>query len=82
MRPDEQDGRVRLVRLTRRGRDLVPRLRASWQATEAAARSLDEEMPFPLSDALDLAIELLEAHPFGARIAQARDHHLSTSDSP
>lgn len=72
MRPVEEDRRIRLVRLTQKGRDLVPRLRSCWRATAAAARGLDAEMAFPLSHALAEAIERLEADPFGARIARAR----------
>jgi DNA-binding MarR family transcriptional regulator len=72
MRQAEHDARVRLLRLTRKGSRLVPRLQTCWRATEVAARSLDNEMTTPLSEALAEAIHLLNARPFGDRIARAR----------
>jgi hypothetical protein len=60
------------VRLTRKGRLLVPTLEACWSATQQAAQSLDDEMATRLSDVLEEAIRRLEAHPFSARIAETR----------
>ena len=66
------DARQRLVRLTRKGRELYPRLQACWAATALAADSLDHDLPMPLSEALADAIAALETKPFGQRIATAR----------
>lgn len=68
----DHDGRVRIVRLTRKGSRMVPRLRACWAATEAAAHSLDAEMTNGLSTALAEAIHVLEARSFDERIRGAR----------
>lgn len=67
-----EDARQRLVRLTQKGRELLPGVAACWAATQSAADSLDAELPFPLSQCLAAAIEALEAKPFGARIREAR----------
>ncbi|WNG36744.1 MarR family transcriptional regulator [Archangium violaceum] len=69
-----EDGRQRLVCLTRRGRDLLPGLEACWAATRAAADNLDAELPFPLSQCLADAIDALETKSFGERIREARAH--------
>jgi DNA-binding MarR family transcriptional regulator len=66
------DARQRLVRLTPKGRELLPRVAACWAATRSAADSLDAELPYPLSRGLDDAIAALEARSFGARIREAR----------
>ena len=66
------DARQRLVRLTRKGRDLYPRLQACWAATQLAADSLDQDTPMPLSEVLASATAALYAQPFGQRIAKAR----------
>jgi DNA-binding MarR family transcriptional regulator len=71
-RTSPRDARARIVRLTPKGRRLLGTLRMCWQTTEAAARSLDDEMTLPLSRSLAEAIERLEARPFGERIAAAR----------
>ncbi len=83
MHPTERDRRVRLVRLTARGHELIPSVQACWRATELAAQSLDSELPMPLSEILSQAIERLEARPFGVCIAQARegDPHYQESDA-
>ena len=72
------DARQRLIRLTDQGRALLPRLQACWNATELAAASLDEALPYPLSQALAHAIAALEAKPFGVRIAEARERAVDT----
>lgn len=62
------DGRQRLVRLSRQGEELLPRLQACWQATSRAADKLDAELAFPLSACLAQAIAALEQRSFGERI--------------
>jgi hypothetical protein len=61
-----------VIRLSARGQQLLPQLRLCWQATRIAADSLDDDMPYPLSDALANAIAALQTKPFGARIRTAR----------
>ena len=66
------DGRQRLIRLSTRGRAMLPKLRECWKATQMAADSLDASLPRPLSQSLDEAIAALDAESFGSRIAKAR----------
>jgi DNA-binding MarR family transcriptional regulator len=71
VRPSTDDARKKTVRTSRRGREMLPRLQECWQATAAAARSLDAELPHGLSALLAHAIEALERKPFDQRIAEA-----------
>ncbi|WP_338766738.1 MarR family transcriptional regulator [Massilia sp. METH4] len=71
--PAPGDARQKLVRLSERGRDLLPHLQRCWAATSAAAASLDADLPYPLSATLAHAIEALQCQPFGARIRAARE---------
>jgi DNA-binding MarR family transcriptional regulator len=70
--PGPSDARQKLVRLSVRGRELLPHLQRCWEATTAAAGSLDADLAYPLSKALDDAIRALEKKPFGERIREAR----------
>jgi DNA-binding MarR family transcriptional regulator len=63
------DGRERLIGLTANGKELLPLLKARWNATRKAASQLDSELSTPLSSVLAEAIEALTARPFSARIA-------------
>lgn len=67
-----EDGRQKLIRLSPRGRELLPRLRLCRQATRAAETSLEADMPTPLSATLAAAIAALEKKSYGLRIAEAR----------
>jgi DNA-binding MarR family transcriptional regulator len=67
-----EDGRQRLVRLSTRGKALLPALQSCWAATKAAADDLDAQLVSPLSQCLGEAIAALQAKPFGARIREAR----------
>jgi len=67
----DEDGRQRVVRLSRKGEDLLPHLQACWKATRRAADSLDAELEFPLSECLAQAIAVLEQRSFGDRIRAA-----------
>ncbi len=62
------DGRQRIVDLTDRARELLPKLEQSWQAAEAAARDLDAELPYPLSEVVIAATEALRRKPQRERI--------------
>lgn len=66
------DGRQRLIRLSPRGRAILPKLHECWKATQMAADSLDASLMRPLSQSLDEAIAALDAESFGYRIAKAR----------
>ena len=66
------DARQRRVRLTDHGRALMPRLQACWQATAAAAATLDADLTMPLSQLVDEALQALQRQSFGQRIHAAR----------
>jgi DNA-binding MarR family transcriptional regulator len=68
-----RDGRQRLIRLSPRGKALLPQLQLCWQATAGAAASLEQDLPFPLSELLGQAIAALEHQSYGARIRSARE---------
>lgn len=70
--PGPVDGRQRWIRLSPSGRALLPRLQSCWKATASAAASLDAELPTPLSEVLDRAIQALEKKSFDERISAAR----------
>ncbi len=71
-----EDSRQKVIKMTRYGCDLLPHLQACWETVTAAANSLDADLPFPLSQLLDLAIESLADESFGTRI-QAATHQCS-----
>jgi DNA-binding MarR family transcriptional regulator len=62
------DARERAVRLTRRGKALLPKLEVRWRATNAAAEELDKELSQRLTVCVEEAIAALEARPFKQRI--------------
>lgn len=70
--PGALDGRQKMIRLSEQGQALLPQLQKCWQATAAAAGSLDADLPYPLSDALANAIAALQQKSFGERIRAAR----------
>ena len=71
--PGKADGRQKMVRFSEAGRALLPQLEQCWQATAAAAASLDAQLASPLSDALAQAIGALQEQSFGERIRHARN---------
>ena len=66
-----KDGRERIVTLTAKGEAMVPHLQRQWEATAAAARTLDEDLPMPLVELLLQAIAALERRSFGERLNNA-----------
>ncbi|MBI2381252.1 MAG: MarR family transcriptional regulator [Gammaproteobacteria bacterium] len=66
------DGRQKLIRLSAGSRELLPQLQLCWQATAAAAASLEADMPNSLSETLAAAIAALKTKSYGTRIAEAR----------
>lgn len=77
--PGPKDKRQRVIRLTERGRALMPRLQVCWQATAMAAATLDAELPMPLTVLLDDAMQALERESFGKRIQTARSAATKTA---
>jgi MarR family transcriptional regulator, organic hydroperoxide resistance regulator len=65
------DARERIVALTRFAMTQLPRLERCWAATEAASRSLDEDLGQPLADVLIRALEALERRPLADRLVEA-----------
>lgn len=76
-----EDGRQKLIRLSAQGRQLVPQLRLCWQATQAAAASLEADMPAPLSATLAAALAALDKKSYGMRIAEARARLLESASA-
>ena len=62
------DARQRIVHLTDHARAIIPTLDAEWQATTAAARDLDADLPYPLTDLVDAALRALGEKPMRDRI--------------
>src|SRR5262245_26936655 len=69
------DARTRRVQLTDRARELVPRMRAEWLATEKALAELEAETPYPLSRAVADLNAALDRRSFADRL---RDHLPAT----
>lgn len=68
----QEDGRQKLIRLTAKGRALLPNLALCWQATAMAQKSLEAELPGSLSQVLESAISALSRKSYGTRISEAR----------
>ncbi|MBB5802508.1 DNA-binding MarR family transcriptional regulator [Saccharothrix ecbatanensis] len=77
LRPGD-DARQRIVHLTDHARAILPTLDAEWQATTAAARTLDAELPHPLTDLVAAALEALGERPMHDRIHD----HLQPDRTP
>jgi DNA-binding MarR family transcriptional regulator len=71
-----RDARQRIVHLTDAGRSVLPILDAEWTATTAAARELEAELPFPLSELITAMTAALARRPMHDRITA----HLRTPD--
>lgn len=65
------DARQRIVELTPRTRELLPLIESEWNATTAAIRELDAELPMPLAELLTEVDSALRRRPFRQRIAEA-----------
>lgn len=64
-----RDARSKKVTLTAKGSRIVGRLAAEWRATEAAIAEIEEEIPYPLSQAVTDIEEALRRKSFHDRIA-------------
>ncbi|GAA1891994.1 MarR family winged helix-turn-helix transcriptional regulator [Asanoa iriomotensis] len=65
---DNVDGRTRRIKLSGRGRELVPFLVAEWRATETTVRELDAELPYPLTAVVEDIRRALERRSFADRL--------------
>lgn len=65
------DARERIVALTPRAEQLVPQLQRLWASTEAAARTLDDELGLSLPGVIQQALKLLDETPFPDRLRAA-----------
>ncbi len=72
------DARTRRIRLTERGRALLPLLEAEWQATEAAVKELDAEIPYALSKVAEDIRAALARRSFRQRL----DDHMRLDARP
>ncbi|GAA1294144.1 hypothetical protein GCM10009609_74170 [Pseudonocardia aurantiaca] len=68
-----RDARTRDVRLTEKGRALVPFLEAEWRATERAFAELETELPYALTQVVEDMAAALRRRPFLDRITAALD---------
>ena len=63
------DARSKTVTVTAKASRIVGRLAAEWRATEAAIAEIEEEIPYPLSQAVNDIEEALRRQSFHDRIA-------------
>ncbi len=66
-----EDARQRIARLAPAAERILPVLEAEWAATTTAARTLDEELSYPLSRLVDEALDAVQRRPMRQRIADA-----------
>ena len=64
------DARTKKIVLTAKARKIVGQLAAEWRATEAAARELEAEIPYPLSRVVTDIEAALTRKSFHDRIAE------------
>lgn len=69
------DGRQKMIRLSAAGQAMLPQVQRCWQATAAAAASLDAQLTHPLSSVLAEAIAALGEQSFGDRIRSAHKNN-------
>jgi hypothetical protein len=57
--------------LTAHAESILPRLQQVWIATEAAARTIDDELGFSLPDTIERTLTLLDRLGFAERLRTA-----------
>jgi DNA-binding MarR family transcriptional regulator len=67
LKPGE-DARQRVVHLTAKARDLLPKIEAEWAATASAAAEMDAELPFPLAELVPAIAVALRRRSFRQRV--------------
>ena len=72
------DARNRLVSLSSKGLAVVPLLRTEWAATEAVVRTLDEEVEYPLMQAVTSILDALSRKSFEERLREQLAATLGT----
>jgi DNA-binding PadR family transcriptional regulator len=65
---ESSDGRTRRIKLSDRGRQVLPFLEAEWRATEATVRELEAEIPYALSRVVTDIEVALARRPFRRRL--------------
>lgn len=65
------DARERIVMLTAHAERILPQLKQLWTATEAAARTIDDELGLPLPALIAQVLSLLDQTPFIDRLRAA-----------
>jgi DNA-binding MarR family transcriptional regulator len=66
-----RDARERVAALTAHAESILPRLQQVWIATEAAARTIDDELGFSLPDTIERTLTLLDRLGFAERLRTA-----------
>jgi DNA-binding MarR family transcriptional regulator len=69
------DARSKKVMLTAKASRILGRLAAEWRATEAAIAEIEEEIPYPMSQAVTDIEEALRRKSFHDRIAEKLNEH-------
>lgn len=64
------DARQRIVHLTAKANEAIPKLDYEWRIFEEAVRRLDGELPFPLTDVVVAALGALDRRSFHERVAE------------
>ncbi|MDR2296772.1 MAG: MarR family transcriptional regulator [Comamonas sp.] len=67
------DGRKSSIQLTAAGLELVAKLEQHWVATFAAIAQLEDEISFPLREALEKTAKALEDQGFSARLTAVKN---------
>lgn len=68
-----RDARERIVSLTAKTEQMIPRLERQWAAVNLAADTLDQQLSAPLSGVVKEAIAALSEESFGQRIQAAAE---------
>jgi DNA-binding MarR family transcriptional regulator len=71
------DMRRQVVSLTTRATTMIPTLEQMWQVVNEAARELDAELVYPISQVVEEAIAALERRSFQDRIAAKAEQRRS-----
>jgi DNA-binding MarR family transcriptional regulator len=71
------DMRRQVVSLTTRATTMIPTLEQMWQVVNEAARELDAELAYPISQVVEEAIAALERRSFQDRIAAKAEQRRS-----
>lgn len=74
------DARERVVGLTARAREALPRIRAEWEVTAAALAALEAELPYPLTALVADLREALDRRSFRERMAAAAGDERASAD--